>query len=218
MTRSELRTEVRGIVKEATAVFWSNAQLDTYLNDALLVYTSRLGLRTKEKTTSAILDQEDYLLPSDFVIPPLAGLVPPPAYYVKLGGKPLQYLSIGVYQMIRGYGNGATLGTVPVFFTYFNQGDHATAGLLLALKLLPTPTSTGVNNLAIGFESKAPTMTADADIPNIPHEDHVALAWGAAASAYLQRGQTEEAAVYQAMFDRRIVERLPGGGESAAAQ
>jgi len=217
MTRSELRTEVRSIVKEASAVFWSNAQLDTYLNDALMVYMSRLGLRTKEKTTSAILDQEDYLLPSDFVIPTLAGVMIPPTYYVKLGGKPLQYLPIQTYQMIRGYGAGAALGTTPVFFTYFNQGADATAGLLLNFKLLPTPAATGSGNLQVGFESKAPAMSADGDIPNIPQEDHVALAWGASASAFLQRGQTEDAAVYQAMFDRRIAERLPSGGPSAAA-
>jgi len=209
MNRGDLRTEVRRLLKEASAVFWSDAQLNGYLDDALLVYTSRLGLRTKEKTASAVQGQEAYVLPGDFVVPTLAALQLPPTYYVSVDGRLLQFLPVQVYSLVKTYGAGAGLGSAPVFFTYFNQGNDPVAGLVLALKLLPAPASNGTSNILIGYESKAPTMTLDTDVPNIPQEDHIALAWAAAATAFLARGQTEEAAVYQALFDRRVAERLP---------
>lgn len=219
MTRVDIRTEVRMLLKEALAVFWTDVLLNRLIGDALDVYASRTECRTREKMTNGIALQEDYLLDADFVEPILVdGLLVSPNYYVIADRSPLQWLPLPTYQLIKGYGAAANLGTKSQFFTYFNGGGN-TIGHRPNLKLLPTPLA-GVNNLVIGYAAKVPPLSVDTDVPQIPSEDHEALAWHAAAVAFLQRGQTEEAAVYQTLFDRRIAERLPatggGGGGNGA--
>ena len=213
LTRSQLRTRTRSFLKEATADYWSDATLEGYLDDAIRVYSSRLGLLTREKTANVVSGQYEYALPSDYVIPALAGAVPPQGYTVAVDGIPLQYLPFQTLQMMKGYGSGAGLGTTPQFWTLFN-GTGDTTGAVQSLQVLPTPTAGGTGNLRVAYEAKAAALSADSSVPVIPEEDHECLPWGAAARAYLERGQTEEAAIYQTMFDRRITERLPGGGSA----
>lgn len=212
LTLSNLLTEVRAFLKEPTAIFWIDADLTRYLNDAIRQYTSRLGLYTQERKTSIIVNQEDYAMPPEFVIPVLPSVTLPPDYSVKIDGRPVDYLPWSIYHLVRGWGAGLSLGSTPKFYTFFNATLNA--GVVANLKLYPVPTQTGTDNLVIGFPGKAPALSVAGDIPRIPEEDHEALAWGAAAIAFLQRGQTEEAGVYQVLFDRRILERLPGGGNA----
>lgn len=217
MIRSDLRTEVRSLLKEATAVFWSDALLNRYLDDAILAYTGRLGLNTREQSTNAVLNQEDYLLPSNFIPPVEYAIVPKPTYYTKLDGKPLSFAPVSTYQLIKGYGTGSSVGTTPRFFTYFNGAAGGT-GWLWNVKLFPAPAANGTNNIIIGYEAQAAKMASDAAVPELLEEDHQALAWYAAAQAFLLREQTEQAAVYTALFDRRIAERLPREVVSAPAE
>lgn len=215
LTRAQLRTATRALLKETVAAYWADADLNTYLTDALRAYSSRLGLLTREKTANVVSGQYEYSLPSDYVIPVLAGLAPPMGYAVSVDGLPLMYLPSPTFQLIKGYGAGSALGNTPQFWTLFN-GTGDTTGAVQSLHILPTPTAGGTNNLRIVHEAKAASLDADASVPTIPEEDHECLPWGAAARAFLVRGQTEEAAVYSTMFDRRIAERLPGGSNAAA--
>lgn len=216
LTRATLRTATRAYLKEAIPDYWGDVTLNTYLDDALRAYASRLGLLTREKTANVVSGQYEYSLPSDYVIPILAGMVPPAGYAVVVDGSPLSYAPSPVFHLMKGYGAGAALGTTPQFWALVN-GTGDSTGAVQSLQLLPTPTAGGTNNLKIVYEAKAPALSADSSVPVIPEEDHECLPWGAAARAYLERGQTEEAAVYQTMFDRRLAERMPGG-PSAPAQ
>ncbi len=215
MTRADIRTEVRKLIKEDTASFWSDALLNRFIDDALLVYSSRVGLKTREQSTSSVNAQENYLLPSDFVFPEGERLTLPPSYFCKYNGKILQYAPIMAYQLIRGYGVGATLGTTPVFFTYYNALASG-ASFLWNLKLLPTPDENGSQNIIIGYPATVPKLTAESQTPELPEEDHEAIAWQAGAFAFLHREQTEQAAPLQALFDRRVAERLPIRGSVGA--
>lgn len=215
LTRLQLRTATRVLLKELTATYWTDAELNTFLDDALRAYTSRLGVLTREKTANVVSSQFEYTLPSDFVIPVLAGMAPPMGYTVSVDNLPLTYLPHPTFQLIKGYGAGAALGNTPQFWTLFN-GLGDTTGAVQSLQILPTPTASGTNNLKIAHEAKAAALSADTSVPVIPEEDHECLPWGAASRAFLARGQAEEAAVYQTMFDRRMAERLPGGGNAAA--
>lgn len=215
LTRAQLRTATRALLKEPTAAYWADVDLNTYLDDALRAYTSRLGVLTREKTANVVSGQYEYSLPSDYVIPMLAGLAPPTGYTVSVDSLPLMYLSYPTFQLIKGYGAGAALGNTPQFWTLFN-GTGDSSGAIQSLQILPTPTAGGTNNLRIAHEAKAASLGADSSVPAIPEEDHECLPWGAAARAFLVRGQTEEATVYQTMFDRRIAERLPGESNAAA--
>lgn len=215
LTRAQIRTTTRSLLKEASADYWTDATLNTYIDHALQAYSSRLGLLTREKTTNVVNGQYEYSLPSDFVIPLLAGTLPHAGYTVAVDGLPLTYLPFQTFQLIKGYGAGAALGTTPQFWTLFN-GTSDSSGAVQSVQILPTPTVGGTNNLRLSHEAKAAALSADASVPAIPEEDHECLPWGAAARAYLERGQTDEAAVYQSMFDRRITERLPGGNGATA--
>lgn len=209
MTRAQLRTATRALLKEASADYWSDATLNGYLDDAVRTYSSRLGILTREQTANIVNGQYEYTLPSDYVIPVGAAMVPPPAYTVAVDGVPLSYLPFPVLQLIRSYGAGASLGTAPQFWSLFNGAGDST-GAVQSVQILPTPTANGNGNLRIAYEAKAAALSADTSTPVLPEEDHECLPWGAAARAYLERGQLEEATVYQTMFDRRIAERLPG--------
>lgn len=216
LSRSQLRGATRVALKEPTAAYWADADLNTYIDDALRAYTSRLGVLTREKTASVVIGQFEYTLPVDYIIPLLAGLAPPAGYTVSVDSLPLTYLPHPTFQTIKGYGAGAALGNTPQFWTLFN-GSGDGNGAKQSLQLLPTPTVGGSNNLKIAHAAKADALLNDSSVPAIPEEDHECLPWGAAARAFLARGQAEESAVYQTMFDRRISERLPEG-ENAAAQ
>lgn len=67
MNRLELRTAIRGVLREPTAARWSDADINSYINNAL-EEVSRALLRRKTATASVAIDTDTVTIPTDCLI------------------------------------------------------------------------------------------------------------------------------------------------------
>lgn len=70
MNRSEIRTDVRTLLNEATAGFWTNANLNTYINKAnqrvnTIIAATREDYFTESSTFSTVAATKSYAFPTD---------------------------------------------------------------------------------------------------------------------------------------------------------
>lgn len=65
-TLAQLRTLTRALLSEPTASYWSDAELNTYINDGANLFYEQTGCLSGISTNSSVQYQSDYDLPSNY--------------------------------------------------------------------------------------------------------------------------------------------------------
>jgi len=160
MQLSELRAAVRVELREASAKYWTDSEIDYWLNEAAAIVASRLKGIEGRRTASTVSGQQMYDLPTDCykvnrVIVDDIRLTPMrkrPEDLLTTSGTPREYLI---------------------------WGDN--------LFLNPAPSSAGTDNIVVWGKFGTESMSADTDTPGTPVVCDYALVHYACAKAWGKR-------------------------------
>jgi hypothetical protein len=184
MDRSALRDRVRQILGETTAAdFWTDAELNTLLNEALHRFTAeeRWPWLATEATSSipagdSELDLVEGVAASrhlNITLTPADGTI---SYQPKRLSAPEGFKMRSEY--------GTTTGARPEYYYITSVSDTDEGDFTYVAKFIPTPT--GDIDVEYQYSRVPPTLDGDSDIPDLPVEFHMALAHHAAGSAWLK--------------------------------
>jgi len=209
MNRSELRTALRSLLNEDTAGFWTDAQLNTYLNLAndrvnSIVSATREDYFTISATFATVQGTQNYAFPSDCrFIRRLEIYDPNDTNYI---------IKLDELRWPRIEANGDWLFTnqgMPKRYTIRGQ----------QFSLYPIPDT--VYNMRLYYDSRPGNMDSDSDSPDTPTDFHDMLVYWAALLAKKQN--EEDDAGFAELFNARKVELIQtlinrGGEDSHAVE
>lgn len=198
MTRAELRTLVLSWLDDPQGGYFTESQVNVFLNNAQKEVQKRLkkagqNYYTKCIQTTLVVSQNDYVLPSGFtdlhrleVV--ISGLAP------NESKQSLMPITINQQDMI-----GTGTGTPQFYFVKKNR-----------LVLLPAPDS--ALTLRMIYDPLVTDMSLDTDVPDVPEEYHELIALLAAEDGFIKDGRASELlikkiATYQRDLDSDANER-----------
>jgi hypothetical protein len=229
MDLSTMRTEVRDIIGEETADFWSDAELNRYLNESLRRFSgeNRWSWLLTEGTGTLYANDPEFIL-TDGV-----------AEYRHLhfmltrSGDTRPYLPERVspargFQLRTRY---YTAQAYPKWFYVTSVEDSDNDGSFwTTVRFIPTPT--GDVDITFQYYRTPATLDGDTDVPDVPAQYHKALVHHAAGTAWLkelngggkaqEQFQMYEAVVREAVDDEETqsddtIFIVGGDGESGRA-
>jgi hypothetical protein len=165
MDLEDIRTEVRDIIGEETADFWSDAELNRYINEALrrLVGENRWSWLL----TEGVADYRHL------------------NFLLTRSGDTRPYLPKRVTPA-RGFRLRQTMYTSQAYPAFFyvasvtdDTGDHQTT-----VRFVPTPT--GTVDVEFQYYRVPATLDGDEDVPDVPVQYHKAIVHYAAGTAWLK--------------------------------
>ncbi|MGI0134705.1 MAG: DUF6682 family protein [Candidatus Micrarchaeaceae archaeon] len=156
-TLVSLRTRLRSLLDETTALFWTDAQLTEWLNDGCSDLARRAEIiETINSTIAALVNTSTYALPANC-----------------LRVTSIEYLNAGITYPItpttrsnvnRMFGGGMS-ASIPLYFIVFGLMGSAT--IPAQFTVYPPPSLAGTFNIYY-YASPTP-MVADSDIAQIPN-------------------------------------------------
>ena len=185
-TLATLRIEVRALLKEATASFWTNAQIDSYINDAISdisvksgCYRSTVSVNTTT-LTRLVLFTGYKCVAVEYNKVSLIKIYPLQAGHVKLNGVAPQYWfefgsSIGIEPIPPG-AYALTLYTLLAPATLVNEADVPDIPYTFCHLIIPYATSLalqedakyGAAKLIMDVYDNELTFVTMSIVPNIP--------------------------------------------------
>jgi len=209
MNRSEIRTAIRALLNEEVAGFWTDAQLNTYINLAMqrlnsIISATREDYFTISATFVTVAGTKSYTFPSDCRFIRRMEIYDPtdPNYIIKLDE--LRW--------------PRTEANSDWPFTQNQQPKrYITRGQQFDIYPIPD----GIYNIRIYYDSKPVDLATDADVPTSPTDFHdMIVYWG----AMLAKKQNEEDdAGFASLFNARRIELIEtlinrGGEDSKTAE
>ena len=185
MNRGDILTEVRDIVGEVTADFWTDVELVRYINEAARRFN---GERTwpwliTEGTASLAADDPDLELGEGVDFSKNINLSLTPEGETRMY-QPVRVTPVKGFQLRTMYSSNWT-STWPRWFYVTSVVDGSAEGLFTTtIKFIPTPT--GTMEIEYQYFRVVDDMTAASDIPDLPVEYHKALVHYAAGTAWLK--------------------------------
>lgn len=193
MDRSALRDRVRQILGETTAAdFWTDAELNTLLNEALHRFTAeeRWPWLATEGTSQLLAGDSELDLVEGVAASRHLNLTLTPASST-ISYQPKRLSAPDGFKMRSEY--GTTTGARPEYFYITSVSDTTTeGGFTYVAKFIPTTT----DDIDVEYQySRVPaTLDGDTDVPDLPVEFVMALAHHAAGSAWLKELNSAKAA------------------------
>jgi hypothetical protein len=174
-TLESLTVLVRDRINEATAVFWPDAQLQRWINDAVRIIAREAEVVQSFNTAIELVPgQNKYPLPTDFIRAHRCEFIP-------TGSTQTYPLRHSTYQeMDQMWGiNQQTEGSYPLYFVIWGTpGIMPNADASLEVQFYPTPSQAGNINL---FYYRFPQlMVAGTDVAEIP------IGWDDMVAAYAE--------------------------------
>jgi hypothetical protein len=150
-TLLELRTDARAMLDETTAGFWTDAQLNYWLNEGNLDLAARLEDLEASDTQSTAASDYQYDLPTDCI----------KVKRVQYDSFPLAFIGYNDLNKYEAVGDPSTSETgTPQYFYLWNND----------IFLYPTPTA--IKNLTIQYYKRPATMDEDTDTPEHASQFH----------------------------------------------
>ncbi len=204
MNRGDMRTQVRDIIGEDSADFWSDAELNRYLNEAQYRFSGEMTWPWLITEGSASLTEQDLELPEGIDFTKAINL-----HVTTEGGsrmvQPRRVSAFKGFELRRRY-NSDTTATYPSFFYVTSVVDGSGEGLFTTtIRFIPTPADT--LEVEYQYYRVVEELTADADIADLPVEYHKALVHHAAGTAWLKElnggpKAQEQFELYTAVLDQ----------------
>lgn len=156
-TLLDLRTSLRDRLNEPSARFWSNAQLNNWLNEGQKDIARRLEVIQTQSTINVVANQNDYTLNLPIVRVYRIEYTDPNGIIY-----PLEYRDFNAMDSV-GYGwvDVSATGT-PMFYTLWGVPPT------LQLTLLPKPDLNVPNGLRLYYYSLPAVMVQDTDVVTLP--------------------------------------------------
>lgn len=185
MNRGDIETEVRDILGELVADFWSAAELVRYINEAQRRFNGEATwpwLLT-EGTASLAATVADLELGNGIDFTKNINLSLTPEGETRMY-QPVRVSPTKGFELRSMYSSNTT-STWPRWFYVTSVVDSSSQGLFTTtIKFIPTPT--GTMEVAFQYFRVVDDMTAASDIPDLPVEYHKSLVHFAAATAWLK--------------------------------
>lgn len=185
MNLGTMRTEVRDVIGELTADFWTNAELNRYLTEAHFRF---IGEATwpwllTEATGSLAAGVDDLDLPDGVDFTKNINISLTPEGETRLY-QPVRVSPSKGFQLRTMY-SSTTTAQRPSWFYVTSVADGSGEALFTTtIKFVPTPTDT--MEVEYQYFRQVPDFTADSDVPDLPVEYHKALVHYAAGTAWLK--------------------------------
>ena len=195
---STIRNQVRSYLDEASPADWTNAELNTYINQRYhRVYTAAITVFEEYNITTAtadtVADQQEYGLPSDFYKMRRVEI----NYDVdSSNSRPTRAFPKNI-DIVRRDLSDTNLGpTISSGAFYYITGDE--------IGFLPIPDKAGTNAIRIWYVKQITDLSDDTDTIEIPYSERYwnLIAEGAASDA-LRQGQQDLRAAQD--FDAKFV-------------
>jgi hypothetical protein len=213
MNRLTIRTEVRDIIGEDSADFWTDAELNRHINEGLKRWTgeNRWSYLLTESTGQLLAGDADYQLTEGVADYRHLNIM------LTRDGDTRPYLAKRVspargFRLRQAY---YTPQSYPTWFYVTSAVDVDNDGVFITtIKFIPEPT----NNVDLEFQHyRTPEpLDADLDVPDMPLAYHKALVHFAAGTAWLKELSAGQKAQEQFSLYDAIVREAQGDEESAA--
>jgi hypothetical protein len=172
MQLSQMRLEVRRAIDELTEDFWSDDEIDDWLNEGAKVMVSIASPLQSSYQFNTVAGTQEYVLPDDV----------DEVFAVAINYSGIRQLRPTLAERVQW--SQSYTGIPAEFYTRYmslKTAMHTSSGITVAaaggtnvqkfvLGLYPIPS--GANQVTISYYSKHFTMSADADIPQVPVEFH----------------------------------------------
>jgi len=198
MNRGEIRALARKNLGETTASFWTDAELNTYFDNAGYDVARRAKCIRTNNYTDTIAEQAEYTLSS---------IISNPVWvfeaYIKMDGTTWQELDLTnrteLNQLHQGW-MSATSGTPTKFYWDYDED-------LFGLYVKPNTSNAGSDYLRIFYAENYTPITSDSSTPaGIPFELQLAMVDFITAYGYIQRGWGDKGNDMWTKYYRRLQE------------
>lgn len=157
-TLEDLRTDVRSHVDESIAVFWTDTELDRWVNEALREVGRRTETIQRQKSYTVVSGQEAYTLPDDMLR----------IYRVEYRRttdyiQPLEFRPFNEMDSIWGFSRTAG-GASPEYYSIWSYPGEGGQGLYI----YPIPQENINDGLRVFYYAVPRNLEADDDVAEIP--------------------------------------------------
>ena len=204
MDRGTIRTEIRDILGELTADFWSDAELNRYINEAQYRFNgeARWPWLISEGTGTLTASNPNFALPAGVPFPRSINIT------LTKSGDSKMYQPVRVSPTkgwdLRARHSTTTTASYPRWF-YVTAATSAAGTVTYVIRFIPTPNS----NMTVDYQylRRVSDLTTDAAVPDMPVEYHKALVHYAAGTAWLKELNGAQKAREQFELYRAVVEQ-----------
>lgn len=185
MDLSDIRTEVRDIIGETTADFWTDAELNRYINDALRRFSE------EERWTWLLTEGAGIIVASDpdFELTEGVALARHLNFMLTKTGDTRSYMAKRVsaaegFRLRSMYSTVTTASYPTWFYTTSVADDDAGGDFVYVAKFIPTPTT----DIDVEFQyyRQPPELSGNTNVPDLPVQYHKGLVHYAASLAWLK--------------------------------
>ena len=143
LTLAQARTEVRDILDEATQAFWTDAQLNSWLNQGCADIARRALCLRKLSTVAVVANTQNYNAPSDIYQLYRVEFVPSTGSFIY----PLTWMGYQEADMAWGTYQSFPAAWPEIFVLWSNPGATTQSPATLQIRLFPVPAQAGVLNV-----------------------------------------------------------------------
>lgn len=186
-TLTTATTEVRALINEDTAAFWSDDDIQEWIKQGCLDWSEKSLLAVKMDTVTLVSGQYLYTTSTNSEIDNAIRTI-----HAEYNNVALQRIS---YEQLRGH-NALKLGSDKTPKYYFDLYNETT----FTLHIAPTPTATEAGNALTCYFAKRID-----DITKIPYEYQQTIFLYAASKAKTRERQYQEAMMYYQMYVQNII-------------
>lgn len=185
MTRLQIRNLIRKRLGETTAAFWSDSELNTWINDAGKDICEKTKCRRTSDTYTPTAEIAEYTLSSIFDPVPISILK---VYYYKdaTSWDKLEYINREDLDALYPGWMSADSGTPSHYYVDYEEN-------LFGLYVKPNSTNAGTNYLKAYYAYGFTALTDDNNSPAIPEFLHMAVCDFVVALGFEQRGWGDKA-------------------------
>lgn len=187
-TLTTATTEVRALINESTASFWSDTEVQEWIKQGCLDWTEKSLLLIKDDTITLATNTVQYTISGSSYINNAIRVL-----HAEYNSKAMQRLS---FEQFRGHSAIQALGSDPAPQYFYDQYDGTTFTVYIA----PTP-STTYNGGTVSVQFALRTD----DIAELPYEYQPNIFLFAAARAKMKERQYDEAKLFQEMYNNNII-------------
>lgn len=184
MTRAEIRNLVRRRLGETTAAFWSDAELNTWINDACTDISFRAKCLPGNSKFSTVSGTAEYVI-SSLVSATILSINE--VYYLQEGTVWQKIEATSRTQLDLDYPNWKSTDSGTPLFYYFDREEG-----IFGLYPKPDATNAGTDYGEIYFTKAHVDLNADGESPQLPEYVQLAAVDFVVANGYEQRGWGEK--------------------------
>jgi len=196
MNRQNIRDLARKNLGETTASFWTNAELNTWINDA----GTDIAFETKSIRTNGYIttveDQEEYSISTDLD----SALIAVAEVYFYQNATTWRRLEETNRERLKVEHPGwMSAGSgVPTQYYWSREED------LIGVYVPPDSTNAGTDYMRVYYSKAFTDLASDAAVPTLPEYLHMAMVHHVTATGYQQRGYGDKANDAWSKYHSRI--------------